>query len=73
MKTALQELIELIVNNKTRLDIIEKNQKIWLEKEKQQIINSFKAGMDYTEYSVPPNFSNEWDEYYKQTYLENKS
>jgi hypothetical protein len=39
MKTAMQEIIELIVNNKTRLDIIEKNQKIWLEKEKMQNLN----------------------------------
>jgi hypothetical protein len=38
MKTAMQELIELIVKNKTRLDIIEKNQQMWLEKEKEQII-----------------------------------
>jgi hypothetical protein len=40
MKTAMQELIELIVNNKTRLDIIEKNQQMWLEKEKEQIIDA---------------------------------
>jgi hypothetical protein len=44
MKTAMQELIELIVNNKTRLDIIEKNQQMWLEKEKEQIITAFEVG-----------------------------
>jgi hypothetical protein len=38
------------------------------EKHKEEIINSFKAGMDYPEFSVPPNFNKEWDEYYNQTY-----
>jgi hypothetical protein len=41
MKTAMQELIELIVNNKIRLDIIEKNQQMWLEKEKEQMLNFY--------------------------------
>jgi hypothetical protein len=42
------------------------------EKHKEEIINSFKAGMDYAEYSIPPNWKNEWDEYYNQTYNQNK-
>ena len=37
----MQELIELIVNNKIRLDIIEKNQQMWLEKEKEQMLNFY--------------------------------
>ena len=43
-----------------------------MEKEKEQIINSFKAGMDYAEFSVAPNWNNEWEEYYNQTYNQNK-
>jgi hypothetical protein len=39
-----------------------------IEVEKEQIHTSFKAGMDYAEFSVPPNFNNEWEEYYNQTY-----
>ena len=39
-----------------------------LDKEKEQIDSSFKAGMDYAEFSFPPNFNNEWEEYYNQTY-----
>ena len=67
MKTAMQELIELIVNNKTRLDIIEKNQHIWLEKEKEQIENAYwDGGQD-----VPTN-GDRCEEYYNQTYNQNK-
>jgi hypothetical protein len=40
-----------------------------IEVEKEQIQSSFKAGMDYAEFSVPPNFNNEWEEYYNQTYV----
>jgi hypothetical protein len=66
MKTAMQELIELIVNNKTRLDIIEKNQQMWLEKEKQQIINACWYGHDIKhEYFNPIH-------YIDKTYPQNK-
>ena len=34
MKTAMQELIELIEKGETRLDLIENHKQIWLEKEK---------------------------------------
>jgi hypothetical protein len=76
MKTAMQELneeLEIDFKKNTRLRLKIESFKTALEKEKEQIINAFKAGMDYAEYSVPPNFSNEWDEYYNQTYLDNKS
>lgn len=46
MKTAMQELIELIVNNKTRLDIIEKNQQMWIEKERKQHETTFHRGIN---------------------------
>jgi hypothetical protein len=68
MKTAMQELIELIVNNKTRLDIIEKNQQMWLEKEKEQIINAFDMGRDET----TRKFREDGEQYYNQTYNQNK-
>ena len=66
MKTAMQELIELIVNNKTRLDIIEKNQQIWLEKEKEQIIDAFNEGIDEMA------FATSGINYYNQTFNQNK-
>jgi hypothetical protein len=71
MKTAMQELIELIVKNKTRLDIIEKNQQMWLEKEKEQIVNDFENGykacdLDEALEINKTMFSGE--RYYEQTY-----
>ena len=67
----MQELIELIVNNKTRLDIIEKNQQMWLEKEKEQIVNDFENGykacdLDEALEINKTMFSGE--RYYEQTY-----
>ena len=53
-------------------EIFDKGFNKYLEKEKEQIINSFKSGMDYAEFSVPPNWNNEWEEYYNQTYNQNK-
>lgn len=44
MKTAIQELIELIENGETRLDLIENHKQIWLEKEKKQILKAFIEG-----------------------------
>jgi hypothetical protein len=64
MKTAMQELIELIVNNKTRLDIIEKNQQMWLEKEKQQIIHTYWVSYKEGRYSGDKTA----EEYYNETY-----
>jgi hypothetical protein len=65
MKTAMQELIEIIVNNKTRLDIIEKNQQMWIEKEKEQIMKAYCDGFD----ELLPFHEND---YYNQTYNQNK-
>jgi hypothetical protein len=82
MKTAMQELMELIVNNKTRLDIIEKNQQMWLEKEKEQIITDYSNGLLYAlgykhqdkniDYGVTMQSKAEADIYYNQTYDQNK-
>ena len=44
MKTAMQELIELIEKEETRLDLIENHKQIWLEKEKEQIIDDYENG-----------------------------
>jgi hypothetical protein len=65
MKSAMRELIELIVNNKIRLDIIEKNQQMWLEKEKEQIKDACNYGCRY-------GYSTDGQEYYNQTYNQNK-
>jgi hypothetical protein len=67
MKTAMQELIELIVNNKIRLDIIEKNQEMWLEKEKEQIVDAYYGNIDGVF-----GYREEGQEYYNQTYNQNK-
>lgn len=45
MKTAMQELIELIEKGETRLDLIENHKQIWLEKEKEQIIKAMNYGL----------------------------
>jgi hypothetical protein len=73
MKTAMQELIELIVNNKIRLDIIEKNQQMWLEKEKEQIIDAHIEGQRvFDKYQHTQWTNDQADEYYNQTYNQNK-
>jgi uncharacterized protein YbaP (TraB family) len=69
MKTAMQELIELIEKGETRLDLIENHKQIWLEKEKEQIKKSFTRGdknrnIHYTTINS--------EEYYNQTYNQNK-
>ena len=63
----MQELIELIVNNKIRLDIIEKNQEMWLEKEKEQIVDAYYGNIDGVF-----GYREEGQEYYNQTYNQNK-
>jgi hypothetical protein len=67
MKTAMQELIELIEKGETRLDLIENHKQIWLEKEKEQII-------DATCLSKYNNIDDKQkgEEYYNQTYNQNK-
>ena len=67
----MQELIELIVNNRTRLDIIEKNQQMWLEKEKEQIQKAFLNGQEIPiNHPTLPHYSKE--EYYNDNYNQNK-
>jgi len=63
MKTAMQQLIELIENGKTTLSLIENHKQIWLEKEKEQIIEAFKNGW---------NWNSDAEQYYDQTYNQNK-
>jgi len=72
MRTAMQELIELIVNNKIRLDIIEKNQEMWLEKEKEQIIDAFEYGQMNVNEDGCLLDENGAEDYYNQTYNQNK-
>ena len=61
----MQELIELIEKGETRLDLIENHKQIWLEKEKEQIMNAFLEGKI--------NHSKDWaEDYYNQTYNQNK-
>lgn len=69
MKTAMQELIDLIENGEIRLDLIENHKQIWLEKEKEQIIKA----MNYSTYREwkAINVSNE--QYYNETYNQNES
>jgi hypothetical protein len=67
MKTAMQELIELIVNNKIRLDIIEKNQEMWLEKEKEQMIGCCLVGYLFEDNEDTNPFELA-EKFYNQTY-----
>ena len=68
-KTAMQELIKHLKENQYHIPIkINFFLENLLKKEKEQINSAFKAGMDYAEFSVPPNWNNEWEEYYNQTY-----
>ena len=60
MKTAMQELIELIEKGETRLDLIENHKQIWLEKEKEQICNAYTDGLEGPYIGA--------EEYYNQTY-----
>lgn len=64
MKTPMQELIELIEKGETRLDLIENHKQIWLEKEKEQICNSYVEGLEGLYMGA--------EEYYEKTYNQNK-
>ena len=66
MKTAMQELIELIEKGETRLDLIENHKQIWLEKEKEQIENAYMDGNHIKDEFYNPK------EYYNQTYNNEK-
>ena len=68
MKTAMQELIELIEKGETRLDLIENHKQIWLEKEKEQIMDAYRDGLVASRYNGNENT----EEYYNQTYNQNK-
>lgn len=75
--TAMQELIQHIQNNATKFSLMNtynilKEIKPYLEKEKEQIIDAFKGGMNSDDYLVPPNWDDEWEEYYNQAYNQNK-
>jgi hypothetical protein len=70
MQTVMTELIELIVNNKIRLDIIEKNQQMWLEKEKNQLYHSFYGGVGLD--SIIDDTEWFFEDYYKNTFNQNK-
>jgi len=66
----MQQLIELIENGKTTLSLIENHKQIWLEREKEQIINAHETGYNdcqiytYTNLLVPRSAS----EYFNETY-----
>ncbi len=64
MKTAMQELIELIENGETELYLIENHKQIWLEKEKEQIYNAYTDGLEGPYLGA--------EEYYNQTYNQSK-
>ena len=70
MKTAMQELIELIENGETDLYLIENHKQIWLEREKEQIINAYDNGSDVND-DLKPLYGTP-EEYYNQTYNQNK-
>jgi hypothetical protein len=63
MKTAMQELIELVEKGETRLDLIENHKQIWLEKEKGQIIEGVEFGLFNADTTI------DGEEYYNQKYL----
>ena len=75
----MQELIELIEKGETRLDLIENHKQIWLEKDKEQIIDFhvmlMKHGLEQEgnvtkwDYNL---LKDEAEEYYNQTYNQNK-
>jgi hypothetical protein len=67
MKTAMQELIELIEKGETRLDLIENHKQIWLEKEKEQIKMDYVNGKYYHQYDDITS-----EDYYNKTYNQNK-
>jgi len=74
MKTALQELIDLIKFTDKECYSIMFNEGIFdksLEKEKEQIINAY-YGLPIDNDALLPK-DNKAEEYYNQTYLENKS
>jgi hypothetical protein len=66
MKTAMQELIELVEKGETRLDLIENHKQIWLEKEKGQIIEGVEFGLFNADTTI------DGQEYYNQKYNQNK-
>jgi hypothetical protein len=67
MKTAMQELIELIENGETELYLIENHKQIWLEREKEQIADAFRNGSTSSMLG-----GGHWTQYYNQTYNQSK-
>lgn len=73
MKTAVQELIELIENGETELYLIENHKQIWLEREKEQIINAHIEGQRVFDNYPHTQWTNDQaEEYYNQTYNQDK-
>ena len=73
MKTAMQQLIELIENGETTLSLIENHKQIWLEREKEQIINAHTNAYLIGEDDISVDDANEASiKYYNQTYNQNK-
>ena len=66
MKTAMQELIELIENGETDLYLIENHKQIWLEREKEQIINAYDNGSDVND-DLKPLYGTP-EQYYAEKY-----
>ena len=64
MKTAMQELIELIENGETELYLIENHKQIWLEREKEQIADAFRNGSTSSMLG-----GGHWTQYYNKTYV----
>jgi len=69
----MQQLIELIENGKTTLSLIENHKQIWLEREKEQIINAHTNAYLIGEDDISVDDANEASiKYYNQTYNQNK-
>ena len=67
----MQELIELIENGETELYLIENHKQIWLEKEKEQIMNAYREGVNAGILYCNGEVFISKEEYYNQTYNQN--
>lgn len=69
----MQELIELIENGETELYLIENHKQIWLEKEKEQIIDTHIEGQRvFDDYQHTQWTTDQAEQYYDKTYNQDR-
>ena len=72
MKTAIQQLVDIMNEDQVSFtEWFQDNYQMYIEKEKEQIIEANIAGMEFIAVH-PDKYKDDSEEYYNQTYNQNK-